>query len=304
MQPVSSPLLAHGANAVDLKFYVTDNGEPVPNVNVKYRVLPEEWGQVKSNNEITDEHGLDWVTYYQIKPVIEPSQEVIIEATLGRYVKEFTLALLPYDPTGGEELTLFTNLSKERLEQAESEIKLGAVDYDMTEYYDCLMHMGVAEAILDYTENIADVEKEAKLRREIARYRELVRLAAYPKEDEPAPALVEAIGELEGIYFENGKWAILPRFQQILQTAAEELENHPDVRIRIAGHTDDKPIPMGNYLLSVKRSQAVKNYLVENFGIDPERFTIQGFGPDQPIADNDTAEGRAQNRRIEFEILQ
>jgi OOP family OmpA-OmpF porin len=84
-----------------------------------------------------------------------------------------------------------------------------------------------------------------------------------------------------------------------LQEALAVLESHPDVRVEVAGHTDDQGREATNTRLSQQRAQAVHDWLVEH-GIAADRLTVRGYGPREPIAPNDTPEGRARNRRIEF----
>jgi len=81
------------------------------------------------------------------------------------------------------------------------------------------------------------------------------------------------------------------------------LTNNPDVKLKILGHTDSKGDRAHNLDLSQRRALAVKKYLVDH-GIDDARLTTDGFGPDKPIDSNDTKAGRANNRRIEFELVQ
>ncbi len=76
------------------------------------------------------------------------------------------------------------------------------------------------------------------------------------------------------------------------------MTHRPQSRIRIAGHTDNVGNPRRNQRLSEARAEAVKAYLVAH-GIDESRIEAVGFGDTQPVAPNDTDEGRAQNRRIE-----
>lgn len=78
-------------------------------------------------------------------------------------------------------------------------------------------------------------------------------------------------------------------------------ERCPDVSIVVAGHTDDVGDPAYNRTLSLERAQAVVDYLVQD-GFDPEKLTAVGYGASQPRASNETDQGRAQNRRIEFRI--
>ena len=83
---------------------------------------------------------------------------------------------------------------------------------------------------------------------------------------------------------------------------AEVLFKYTDTRIQVTGHTDSTGSLDYNYGLSDRRARSVGNYLAAR-GIDQNRIITQGVGPDQPIASNDTESGRAQNRRVELEIV-
>nr|MDJ0924878.1 OmpA family protein [Acidimicrobiia bacterium] len=89
----------------------------------------------------------------------------------------------------------------------------------------------------------------------------------------------------------------------LLDEIIDALEKFPAVPIEIGGHTDNQGEPVANLDLSERRAQTAFDYLVAN-GQDPERFVVVGYGEDVPIASNDTAEGRARNRRIEFRALE
>lgn len=74
---------------------------------------------------------------------------------------------------------------------------------------------------------------------------------------------------------------------------------YTDYRIQLEGHTDSQGTARANQLLSEKRVQSIKDYLVQRFQIAPERVRTVGYGESRPIASNDTPEGRSQNRRVE-----
>jgi outer membrane protein OmpA-like peptidoglycan-associated protein len=74
------------------------------------------------------------------------------------------------------------------------------------------------------------------------------------------------------------------------------------MKIEISGHTDNSGSPVINAKLSTDRAKAVVDYLVKK-GIDQSRLSHQGYGSDQPIADNATAAGKAKNRRVEFKVV-
>lgn len=80
------------------------------------------------------------------------------------------------------------------------------------------------------------------------------------------------------------------------------LNAYPEVKVKLEGFTDSQGDPTANQLLSQNRAEAVKTRLV-GLGISTDRITTQGYGADNPVADNDTAEGRAQNRRIEVVVV-
>lgn len=116
---------------------------------------------------------------------------------------------------------------------------------------------------------------------------------------------VEFVGTtftLEGVRFETGSAAILPESEPTLLRAVAVMKDNPGVRVEIGGHTDSRGKAAMNRLLSLDRAKAVKDYLVRA-GIDASRMTTKGYGPSQPVGDNATEEGRAQNRRIEFKRL-
>lgn len=89
---------------------------------------------------------------------------------------------------------------------------------------------------------------------------------------------------------------------EILKIVTALLLANPDLRVSIEGHTDNKGAADHNRSLSKKRADAVKKYLVEH-GVPSDRLETVGWGPDKPIADNRTAAGRTENRRVEFIII-
>jgi OOP family OmpA-OmpF porin len=106
---------------------------------------------------------------------------------------------------------------------------------------------------------------------------------------------------MAGITFELGSARIAASSKPTLDEAVKTLEDNPDYDVRIVGHTDNTGSRETNMKLSEKRAESVKRYLVRH-GIDADRIKTRGRGPDRPVASNDTAEGRTQNRRIEFKV--
>lgn len=101
------------------------------------------------------------------------------------------------------------------------------------------------------------------------------------------------------ISFAVGRSDIQPNFAPVLDQFAMGLRNNPYSDVRIVGHTDSTGSDAMNNPLSVDRAASTRNYLV-NRGVDGRRIAIDGMGERYPIASNDTAEGRARNRRVEI----
>ena len=126
-----------------------------------------------------------------------------------------------------------------------------------------------------------------------------------PADDVPkpkAPALVLEKNKaivLPGILFESNKAAIKPESEAVLIQAYNALNENVDIEVEIGGHTDGIGSNAANDKLSQRRADSVRQWLV-NKGVAPNRLRAVGYGESRPIATNDTEEGRALNRRIEF----
>ena len=107
---------------------------------------------------------------------------------------------------------------------------------------------------------------------------------------------------LKGIYFESGKAAVTAGSESTLRSAFNALLASPDVKVLIVGHTDKTGSRTYNKKLSLRRAQTVRSWLIRE-GISGKRLTVAGKGFDEPIDDNSTPEGQANNRRIEFRVL-
>lgn len=104
------------------------------------------------------------------------------------------------------------------------------------------------------------------------------------------------------IKFDTDKADIKPEYNDEIKKVGDMMNKYPEIKMLIEGHTDNVGPVEYNKDLSLRRADAVKQYLVEKFGIAPERLTAKGFGPTNPVADNSTPEGRQKNRRIEAVI--
>lgn len=103
-----------------------------------------------------------------------------------------------------------------------------------------------------------------------------------------------------GIQFDVNSATLKPESRPVLQQIAEALAAAPTLKVRIEGHTDSTGDPAKNLDLSKRRAESVKKALVEQFKIAADRLTTDGFGDTKPAATNDTPQGRAENRRVEF----
>jgi outer membrane protein OmpA-like peptidoglycan-associated protein len=121
----------------------------------------------------------------------------------------------------------------------------------------------------------------------------------------PQPKLIvvtkEKIELKQKIHFAFKSSEIMRDSFAMLNEIVEVLRARPQVQVRIEGHTDSVGTPKRNQKLSEARAAAVRGYLIDK-GIGPERLEARGYGQMQPIADNRTAIGREQNRRVEFII--
>lgn len=107
---------------------------------------------------------------------------------------------------------------------------------------------------------------------------------------------------LPGISFETGADVLISGTEYLLQEATDTLNKHPEIRIEVAGHTDDVGNATANEGLSERRAETVHAFLIR-YGVNENRLTFRGYGESQPIADNSSAEGRAMNRRVELRLV-
>jgi len=127
-------------------------------------------------------------------------------------------------------------------------------------------------------------------------------------EPEPEPKKVvvteKAIEINEKVQFQLGSAEILEESHALLNEVAQVLKDNPRITlVQVEGHTDTTGGKRINKKLSKARAKSVMEFLV-NAGVDKARLQSKGFGPDRPIQENDTQEGREANRRVEFNILE
>ncbi len=118
----------------------------------------------------------------------------------------------------------------------------------------------------------------------------------------PAEVIERYSGAMAGITFELDSDVIIDTSFPLLDEAVAVLGEYPHLRIMIEGHTSSEGTREHNMSLSKRRARSVATYLTDK-GVPADRIETEGFGPDRPVASNDTEEDRAKNRRIEFKIL-
>lgn len=117
----------------------------------------------------------------------------------------------------------------------------------------------------------------------------------------PPPPAVVTLDSMS--LFDSGLAELKPGSTRAMVGALEMINTHPDKRILVAGHTDNVGSSDSNLKLSIARAQAVRDWLIDASGIPATQFAIQGYGDTRPIADNDTPDGRAKNRRVEITLV-
>ncbi|MEN6431308.1 MAG: OmpA family protein [Smithella sp.] len=123
-----------------------------------------------------------------------------------------------------------------------------------------------------------------------------------PPAPAPKPVIIEKGRQTLNVEFDFDKSTIKKGYYQDIDNLAGVMKQYPDLNLVIEGHTDSIGSDAYNEKLSRERADAVKNYMVEKNGIDANRIKAIGFGEKQPVASNDTSEGRAQNRRVEAAV--
>lgn len=127
-----------------------------------------------------------------------------------------------------------------------------------------------------------------------------------PKAPAAEPLVEVSAGSVEikrSIEFETGSATLRPSAAPILEAVAQAILGLPaDARVLVRGHTDDRGAAASNVRLSARRAESVRKRL-HALGVPEARLEAEGVGPREPVADNGSEEGRAKNRRVEFQIL-
>lgn len=166
-----------------------------------------------------------------------------------------------------------------------------------------LTQQGLAKMQGELTKTKEQLAAETKARQEAERRArdamdKLTVAAALAVKDEARGTVITLPGN---VLFASGKWVLLAEAQKKLDAVAEALKNQEDHKMVVEGHTDSQGNENSNVELGGKRAQAVRDYLVSR-GVPADKISSLGIGQARPVASNSTAEGRAQNRRVEIVV--
>ncbi len=121
----------------------------------------------------------------------------------------------------------------------------------------------------------------------------------------PTPDEIARLGaSLENVYFDQASFELTPEALSILDRVAQVLRNNPGMDLNVMGHTDISGNERDNIVLSIQRAYKVKYYLVYEKGIQISRISSDGYSSVNPVSDNASDQGRAMNRRVEFDLVE
>lgn len=169
-----------------------------------------------------------------------------------------------------------------------------------------------AQAIADFTNQIAGLQKEKELAAQSSKSLENEMRSQLESKDVTISKLQGklTVNIMDRVLFDSGEAVLKPDGEAVMRKIAALLSEHPQLMINVVGHTDDVPIRptahsrfASNWELSTARALAAVHFLTEKAGVDPHRVGAVGYGEFRPVADNATPEGRAKNRRIAITIL-
>ncbi|WP_016580120.1 OmpA family protein, partial [Yersinia pestis] len=119
----------------------------------------------------------------------------------------------------------------------------------------------------------------------------------------PAPPAPKTVRLDSLSLFDVGKFTLNAGSTKMLVTALIDIKAKPGWLIVVAGHTDITGDAQANHILSLKRAEALRDWMLSTSDVSPTCFAVQGYGATRPIADNDTPDGRALNRRVEISLV-
>lgn len=204
-----------------------------------------------------------------------------------------------------EQLTTELASSKEELAALQAQVK--ELKEEIARLKEQLSQQGAQQAVQQTVAAQVPAEQEAPAEATAAADTEQKQVAPVQQEtletanlDQDNDGTVDATIILSGVNFKVGTASLTDQAAASLLTTAKLLQEHaPDQHFEVAGYTDSMGSPKRNQQISEQRAEAVRNFLIEQ-GITADLLVSKGYGQDNPIADNNTPEGRAMNRRVEL----
>lgn len=228
-----------------------------------------------------------------------------IEATATHAaMKFFVVDKVKNEPTPGMVISLQAPDGKKYYTEETDELGYGEVLVPVGKTYE-LVYLSLGEK--DITAKVTVKDEPRQNIKLTLRYKRRAPMPAPPAPDAAPPETAPAkpappVFRLDGVTFESASAEILPESFPRLDSVVEYMTYKKSARIEVSGHTDNVGSAKKNKALSEERAQACRDYLVQK-GIDGSRIEAVGRGDEQPIASNDTEEGRRENRRIEAREL-
>lgn len=200
------------------------------------------------------------------------------------------------------------------------EVKIGSrIDREMTDYLNNTVHISIAvnkKRLRMWVNEEKMVDSPNLLQSNIGKYFIIQGMDVLPEkghfvgisnfkiaestEDLRSLLLKNGKFSTTGIYFDTAASTVKKESYGILLEIANMLRDNPDINLQIVGHTDNQGEENYNQILSENRARAVKQILVEEFGINEDKLQFMGKGESEPVGDNATENGKANNRRVEF----
>lgn len=293
----------------DLMVTVNDEatGQPLPNVDV---TLTSSAGNVLNGITNADGHTVfsniesgNYTVFGRLNKIDATSATVTVEdfntqsnqinVTITHNDPRFTLVGNTFDKTANAPVADVQVTITNSTQSTTSFTKSDAATGEFRTQLEGASDFTIAGKKADYISNIENISTKG-LNRSATLY---VKLQLGIEEAKAGKNVV-----LQNIFFQTGKSDINTTTSGDLFKLIQFLKDNPAVKLEIQGYTDNSGNLASNQKLSQQRANSVVNFLIKN-GINQERLTAKGFGPANPVADNKTAEGKAQNRRVGMKVL-
>ncbi len=232
------------------------------------------------------------------KPGLIERQLRNYEAQLARIAAEFNVQIGPEASPETVADQIITAIRKLKQDDEKLLQSLSERERALAELRDKIREIEQRHASLE--EQLAQQKKQLEAQRiREAKIQKITNLFD-PSEAEVLMSGRDLVIRLYGLSFPVGRATIDPRYFSLLAKVQEAIREFPQAHVTVEGHTDSQGDEKSNQRLSFERANAVRQYLLASMGLPEDRVSAIGYGESRPIASNETAEGRAKNRRIEI----